>query len=310
MPDSITHDLIIIGGGPAGLTSAIYAARASLKPLVFAGALPGGQLMLTSDVENYPGFPDGVLGPELMDRWRAQAKRFGATLVNENVTEIDTSAQPFTVQAGDQTERAHSVIIATGANAKWLGLKNEQRLIGRGVHTCAACDGFMYSGKHVVVVGGGDTAMEETLTLAKLADRVTIVHRRDELRASKIMADRALKNPKITFAWNSTVEDVLGENVVAGVRLKDTKTGEERELEADGLFIAIGYTPNTAFLKNQLELRETGYLVVHDRTRTSVDGVFAAGDVEDYHYRQAITAASGGCMAAMDAEKWLALTER
>lgn len=300
------RNLIIIGGGPAGLTAAIYAARASLQPLVFAGATPGGQLMLTSEVENYPGFADPILGPDLMERWRAQAKRYGAELVDDNVTAVDVVTRPFTVTAGSRTEQARAVIVASGARAKWLGLPNEQRLVGKGVHTCAQCDGFAYRGKHVVVVGGGDTAMEETLTLAKLADRVTVVHRREALRASKIMADRALRDPKINFRWNTVVDDVLGDTRVSGVRLRTTETDATEDVMCDGLFIAIGYTPNTDFLKEHVELRENGYVIVRDYTRSSVEGVFVAGDVEDFRYRQAVTAAGGGCMAAMDCEKWLA----
>jgi thioredoxin reductase (NADPH) len=300
------RNLIIIGGGPAALTAAIYAGRASLRPLVFAGNMPGGQLMLTSEVENFPGFGEPILGPELMERWRTQAARYGAELVDENVTAVDFSQRPFRVTAASQQYEARAVIVATGASAKWLGLLNEQRLIGKGVHTCAQCDGFAYSGKHAVVVGGGDTAMEETTTLAKIAAKVTVIHRRNELRASKIMAQRALENPKVTFIWNTAVEDVVGDARVTAVRLKNLETGSTSELATDALFVAIGYTPATAFLKGQLELNEKGYVVVHDHTRTSVEGVFAAGDVEDFRYRQAVTAAAGGCMAAIDAERWLA----
>lgn len=300
------RNLIIIGGGPSALTAAIYAGRASLKPLVFAGNMPGGQLMLTSEVENFPGFGEPIMGPELMERWRAQAARYGAELVDENVTAVNFSTRPFRVTASNQAHETRSVIVATGASAKWLGIPNEQRLVGKGVHTCAQCDGFAYTGKHVVVVGGGDTAMEETTTLAKIAAKVTVVHRRNELKASKIMADRALANPKVEFIWNTAVEDVIGDARVTAVRLKNLETGAASELTIDGLFVAIGYTPATAFLKGQLELNEKGYVVVHDHTRTNIDGVFAAGDVEDFRYRQAVTAAAGGCMAAIDVERWLA----
>lgn len=301
-----TRNLIIIGGGPSALTAAIYAGRASLKPLVFAGAMPGGQLMLTSEVENFPGFGEPILGPELMERWRTQAARYGAELVDEDVTSVDFSTRPFRITAASQTHEARSVIVATGASAKWLGLPNEQRLIGKGVHTCAQCDGFAYTGKHVVVVGGGDTAMEETTTLAKIAMKVTVIHRRNELRASKIMAQRVLENPKVTFVWNTVVEDVVGDARVTSVRLKNLETGAASELAVDGLFVAIGYTPATAFLKGQLEQNQNGYVVVHDHTRTNIEGVFAAGDVEDFRYRQAVTAAGAGCAAAIDAERWLA----
>lgn len=323
------RNLIIIGGGPAALTAAIYAGRASLQPLVFAGNMPGGQLMLTSEVENFPGFGEPIMGPELMERWRTQATRYGAELVDEDVTSVAFSTRPFRVAAAGQAYEARSVIVATGASAKWLGLPNEQRLIGKGVHTCAQCDGFAYTGKHVVVIGGGDTAMEETTTLAKIAAKVTVIHRRSELRASKIMAQRVRENPKVTFIWDTVVEDVLSsapstaapqtnapvlyETAVAyntdrvtGIRLRNLKTDAVSELATDALFVAIGYTPATAFLKGQLELSEKGYVVVHDHTRTNVEGVFAAGDVEDHRYRQAVTAAAGGCMAAIDAERWLA----
>ncbi|MDO8462950.1 MAG: thioredoxin-disulfide reductase [bacterium] len=299
------RSLIIIGGGPAGLTAAIYAARANLNPLVLAGATPGGQLMLTSDVENYPGFAEPIAGPELMDRWRAQAKRYGAEIVNEDVTMIDVAQRPFTVTAGKQSYRTHAVIVASGATAKRLGLPNEDRLWSKGVHTCAACDGFMYRGKTIVVVGGGDAAMEEMLTLARSAKRVVAVHRRDDFRASKVMGERVKAHAAIEVRWNSVVEDVRGDDRVSGVVLRNVETNATEELAADALFVAIGHTPNTGFLQGKIALRENGYADVHDRTRSSVDGVFLAGDVEDYRYRQAVTAAAGGCMAAMDAEKWL-----
>ncbi|MBI4434851.1 thioredoxin-disulfide reductase [Candidatus Uhrbacteria bacterium] len=302
----MTRSLIIIGGGPSALTAAIYAGRASLKPLVFAGNMPGGQLMLTSEVENFPGFDEPILGPELMERWRKQAARYGAEIEDEDVTAVDFSKQPFRVTAAGQIHESRSVIVATGATAKWLGIPNEQRLIGKGVHTCAQCDGFAYTGKHVVVVGGGDTAMEETTTLAKIAAKVTVVHRRNELRASKIMAERVRQNPKVEFIWNTAVEDVIGDLRTTGVKLKNLETNTVREFPCDGLFVAIGYTPATAFLKGQLELNEKGYVVVHDHTRTTVEGIFAAGDVENFRYRQAVTAAGAGCAAAIDAERWLA----
>ncbi|MDO8598983.1 MAG: thioredoxin-disulfide reductase [bacterium] len=300
------RNLIIIGGGPSALTAAIYAGRAQLQPLVFAGNTPGGQLMLTSEVENFPGFDEPVLGPTLMERWRGQAARYGAELVDEEVTAVNFSSRPFRVTAAGTVHEARAVIIATGATAKWLGVPNEQRLIGKGVHTCAQCDGFSYAGKHVVVVGGGDTAMEETTTLAKIAAKVTVVHRRSELRASKIMAERTLANPKVEFIWNTVVEDILGQDRVNGVRLKHIETNEVREFPTDGLFVAIGYTPATTFLQGKIALNTKGYIEVHDHTRTNIGGVFAAGDVEDYRYRQAVTAAGAGCMAAIDAERWLA----
>lgn len=297
--------IIIIGGGPAGLTAAIYAARAGLQPLVIAGNTPGGQLMLTSEVENYPGFDEPILGPTLMEQWRKQAIRYGAEFVDDDVSAIACAQRPFTVTAAGKTYTARAVIVATGATAKWLGLANEQRLVGKGVHTCAACDGFAYRGKEVTVVGGGDTAMEETQTLAKIAAKVTVIHRRDALKASKIMAERALANPKVQFLWNTVVTDVLGQDRVTGLALKNIATGATSEFRTDGLFVAIGYTPATQFLNGQLETNENGYAIVHDRTRSSVEGVFVAGDVEDFRYRQAVTAAASGCMAAMDAEKWL-----
>ncbi|MBI4433933.1 thioredoxin-disulfide reductase [Candidatus Uhrbacteria bacterium] len=300
------RNLIIIGGGPAGLTAAIYAARAQLQPLVISGAIPGGQLMLTSHVENFPGFDEPILGPELMERWRKQAMRYGAVFLDEDATAITSGASPFSVTAAGQTHTARAIIIATGASAKWLGLPNEQRLMGKGVHTCAQCDGFAYKGEEVIVVGGGDTAMEETLTLAKLAAQITILHRREEFRASKIMADRVLQHPKIRVVWNTVVEEVLGDTRVTGVRTRNVITNETGDLAANALFVAIGYSPNTGFLQGQLTLRANGYLEVQNHTHTSIEGIFAAGDVEDAHYRQAVTAAAGGCMAAIDAERWLA----
>lgn len=299
------RELIIIGSGPAGLTAAIYAARADLKPLVIAGNTPGGQLMLTTEVENFPGFPGGVIGPDLMKRMREQAEEHGAEIINDDVTTVDFSKTPFVVSVGETAYAARSVIVATGAKAKWLGLPNEQRLIGRGAHVCATCDGFAYRGKDIVVVGGGDTAMEEALTLARIAASVTIIVRTEKLRASNIMAERAQSNPKIKFIWNSVVTDVLGDQRVSGLRIKNIQTNEETDLPANALFISIGYTPASQIITGQLEVDAKGYVIVHDRTRSSVDGVFIAGDVEDHRYRQAITAAAGGCMAALDAAKWL-----
>ncbi|MBI2482827.1 thioredoxin-disulfide reductase [Candidatus Uhrbacteria bacterium] len=303
------RNVIIIGGGPAGLTAAIYASRAQLQPLVIAGTIPGGQLMLTSHVENFPGFDEPILGPELMERWRKQAMRYGAEFLDEDATAISATERPFTVTAAGTPYAARAIIVATGASAKWLGLPNEQKFMGKGVHTCAQCDGFAYKNKEVVVVGGGDTAMEETLTLAKIASHITILHRRGEFRASKIMADRVLQHPNIRVLWNTVVEDVLGDTRVTGVRARNTETHESIELTTSALFVAIGYAPNTGFLRDQLALRPNGYLEVQQHTRTSVEGIFAAGDVEDAHYRQAVTAAAGGCMAAIDAERWLATQE-
>lgn len=300
------RDLIIIGSGPAGLTAAIYAARADLKPRVIAGNTPGGQLMLTTEVENFPGFPGGITGPELMKRMREQAQEHGAEILNEDVTAVDFHQRPFRITVGNTTHEARAVIVATGAKAKWLGLPKEQRLIGRGTHVCATCDGFAYRGKDIAVVGGGDAAMEEALTLAKIAASVTIIVRTEKLRASNIMAERAQTNPKIRFIWNSVVTDVLGDQRVTGLRLKNAQTNEEQELPTNAVFIAIGYTPASQILTGQLEVDAKGYVIVHDRTHSSVDGVFIAGDIEDHRYRQAVTAAAGGCMAALDAAKWLA----
>ncbi len=301
----MTYNLIIIGSGPAGLTAAIYAARANLEPLVIAGATPGGQLMVTSDVENYPGFPKGIQGPELMQLFREQAARFGTTLIDADVISVDFHKSPFTVTTSDGTYQCKSVIIATGATAKWIGLESETRLRGKGVSACATCDGFFFRGKRVAVVGGGDAALEEANFLTKFATSVTVIHRRDALRASKIMQDRAKANPKISFLWNSEVIEVLGDTHVTGLILKNIVTNELTNHETDGLFVAIGHEPNTSIFKNQLELDVKGYMAVHDHTKTSVEGVFTAGDVHDHHYRQAITAAGFGCMAAIDVEKWL-----
>ena len=306
MSESV-RDVIIIGSGPAGLTAALYTARADLKPLMFEGLEAGGQLMLTTEVENFPGFPDGRLGPELMADMRKQAERFGAELVSANVTSVDFSAgSPHTVVVGDEVFKARTVIISTGATARWLNLPNEQRLIGRGVSSCATCDGFFFRDRELVVVGGGDSAMEEATFLSKFATKVTVVHRRDELRASKIMQDRAFANPKVEFLWNTEVIDVVGDEVLEGLRLRDTVTGEERDFKTDGLFLAIGHDPTTTLFIDKLELDAEGYIVVSEpSTATSVPGVFAAGDVVDHIYRQAITAAGMGCKAAIDAERFL-----
>jgi thioredoxin reductase (NADPH) len=309
MNDDVTHDVIIIGSGPAGLTAALYTARAALEPLMIEGRAAGGQLMLTTDVENYPGFPDGVMGPALMADMRKQAERFGARFVSADVDEVDlTSGSPFTVRVGGDTHRARTIIISTGAKARWLGLPGEQRLIGKGVSSCATCDGFFFRDLKLVVVGGGDSAMEEATFLTKFASSVTVVHRRDELRASQVMQDRAFANDKIDFIWNAEVTGVLGDEKVTGVELTDTVTGERRELATDGLFVAIGHDPETALFAGQLELDDQGYIEVEaPSTRTSVSGVFAAGDVVDHTYRQAVTAAGMGCKAAIDAEQWLGI---
>jgi len=299
--------VVIVGSGPAGYTAAIYAARAELRPLVFAGLEFGGQLMLTTDVENYPGFPEGVTGPALMEMFQRQAERFGAEVVTENVTEIEVSERPFAIRTSERSVTGDAVIVATGASARWMGLESEQRLQNRGVSACATCDGALYRGKPMAVVGGGDTAVEEALFLARFATEVTVIHRRDELRASKIMQERARANSKIAFAWNSVVDEILGDEFVTGVRLRDVHTGEKRELPVEAVFVAIGHEPNTVFLRGRLELDDVGYIKVEAGTsRTSVEGVFACGDVMDPTYRQAITAAGTGCMAAIDAERWLA----
>lgn len=307
MSDDTTRAIVIIGSGPAGLTAALYAARADLAPLVIEGQAAGGQLMQTTEVENFPGFPDGRMGPELMLDFRKQAEKFGTEFLTADVDAVDlTNGSPFTITVGQEVIRAATVIISTGATARWLGLPNEQRLIGRGVSACATCDGFFFRDRELLVVGGGDSAMEEATFLTKFARRVTVVHRRDELRASKIMADRAMANPKIDFAWNSEVIDVLGDEQLTGVVLRDTVTGETREVTTDGLFLAIGHDPTSALFRGQLDLDDDGYVVVAEpSTATSVPGVFAAGDITDRTYRQAITAAGQGCKAAIDAERWL-----
>jgi thioredoxin reductase (NADPH) len=301
-----TRNVLILGSGPAGFTAALYAARANLRPLVLKGLDAGGQLMLTTEVENYPGFADGILGPELMEQMEKQAERFEAELLHQSATRVDLSERPFGVWAGDHEYRAHTLIISTGASAKWLGVPGEDMLRGRGVSSCATCDGFFFRDRELLVVGGGDTAMEEATFLTKFASKVTIVHRRDEFRASQIMIERARTDPKIEVRWNATVEEVLGESAVTGAKLKDTVTGEVEEVATDGVFVAIGHTPNTALFEGQLEL-DDGYIPVQEpRTLTSEAGMFAAGDVVDRIYRQAVTAAGMGCKAAIDAERFLA----
>jgi thioredoxin reductase (NADPH) len=302
---SDVRDVIIIGSGPAGYTAALYAARANLAPLVLKGLEAGGQLMLTTEVENYPGFGDGILGPELMEQMEKQASRFGAEILPVHVTRVDLSGAPFGVWAGDQEWRARSVIVATGASAKWLDVPGEEKLRGRGVSACATCDGFFFRDRELVVVGGGDTAMEEATFLTKFASKVTIIHRRHEFRASPIMAQRALDNPKIDVVWDSVVEEILGDDAVTGVRLRNVKTDEVGDFATDGVFMGIGHTPNTSLFEDQLELVDGYVKVAEPRTSTSVPGVFAAGDVTDTIYRQAVTAAGQGCKAAIDAERML-----
>lgn len=297
--------LIIVGSGPAGLTAALYAARADLAPIVIGGYVPGGQLMITTDVENYPGFPDGIQGPELMDLFRRQAERFGTRFVDVDVERVDFSERPFRLWAGGQEYRAQAVVVASGASALWLGLENETRLRGRGVSACATCDGFFFRGKKVAVVGGGDTALEEATFLTRFATEVVLIHRRDHFRGSKIMQQRALEHPRIRVMWNTEVVDVLGDETVDGLRLRDTGTGETSTEPTGGLFVAIGYRPNTDAFRDWLEVDAGGYLVVQDETGSKVEGVFIAGDVHDHRYRQAVTAAGDGCKAAIDAERWL-----
>jgi thioredoxin reductase (NADPH) len=311
------REVVIVGSGPAGLTAAIYTARANLRPLVIEGEpssstdQPGGQLMLTTDVENYPGFVDGIMGPDLMGRFRGQAERFGAEFLTTKVHRVDFSTRPFRLwlrdpSTGEEREvRSHTVIVSTGARSLMLGLESEQRLLGHGLSTCATCDGFFFRGHNIGVVGGGDSALEEAIFLTKFADTVTVIHRRKELRASKIMQDRAFKNPKISFLWDRVVTEVLGDSKLEGVRVRNVLTDEEEVLPMSGLFVAIGHVPSTDLFVGQLEMDEAGYVITKDGTKTTVEGVFACGDVQDHVYRQAITAAGSGCMAAIDAERWL-----
>ena len=299
------YDVIIIGSGPAGYTAAIYASRANLTVLMFQGYQVGGQLMLTSDVENYPGFEEGILGPPMMEKFEVQARRFGTEMIPEDVTAIDFSQRPFRLTTDSGEYLARTIIISTGASAKWLGLPSEQHLQGRGVSACATCDGFFFKGKDVAVIGGGDTAMEEANFLTRYANHVTVIHRRDSLRASKIMQDRAFRNPKISFIWETDVIEVLGDDAITGLRLRNVKTGEESVLPVQGLFLAIGHEPNTGLFKGVIDMDQKGYIVPVEYTMTNIPGVFAAGDVTDHRYRQAVTAAGDGCRAAIDLERWL-----
>lgn len=301
----MTEKVVIVGSGPAGLTAAIYTARADLKPLMIEGMERGGQLMLTTDVENFPGFPDGIMGPELMEGFRKQAERFATRIMTSDVTKVDFLSRPFKIWVDNDEYQAESVIISTGASARWLGLDSETRLRGHGVSACATCDGFFFRGKEIAVIGGGDSAAEEALFLTKFASKVYVIHRRDELRASKIMAARVLDHEKIEVIWDTVVEEVLGEDLVAGLRLRNRVTDEVSELPVEGMFLAIGHTPNTKIFEGQIDLDDKGYITTGANTMTSVPGVFAAGDVTDHVYRQAITAAGMGCQAAIDAERWL-----
>jgi thioredoxin reductase (NADPH) len=302
----MAEKVLIIGSGPAGLTAAIYAARAALEPLMIEGMQRGGQLMLTTDVENYPGFPDGIMGPELMDSMRKQAERFGTRIISSDVTKVALSERPFKVWVGADLYESESLIISTGASARWLGIPGEEKLRGYGVSACATCDGFFFRDREIAIVGGGDSAMEEAIFLTKFASKVTIVHRRDEFRASKIMAQRAIDHPKIEVLWNTTVDEVLGDDLVTGLKVTDTTTGEQSVLPVEGFFLAIGHDPNTSIFQEQLELDVGGYVVTEaGSTTTSIAGVFAAGDVVDHYYQQAVTAAGMGCQAAIDVERWL-----
>src|SRR6266851_1296699 len=307
MENDRMYNVVIIGSGCAGLTAAIYAARANLKPLVLDGREPGGQLSLTTHVENFPGFPDGIMGPELIENMRKQAQKFGTEFKAGAVSEVDVSKRPFKITAGKDSYETKALIVAAGASARLLGLKGEKELIGHGVSTCATCDGYFFRGKPIAVAGGGDSAMEEAIFLTKFASHVTIVHRRATLRASKIMQDKAFANPKISFEWNTEIEEIkdTGKGEVTGMVVRNTATGERKDIAVDGVFVAIGHTPNTALFAGQLEMDPNGYIITHSGSRTTVPGVFACGDVQDHHYRQAITAAGSGCMAAIDAEKYL-----